>query len=38
MPPSDPDITRTAHLWIQQHGDDATANAREKVEKNAPRG
>jgi hypothetical protein len=24
MPPSDLDITRTAHLWIQEHGDDAT--------------
>jgi hypothetical protein len=26
MPPSDLDITRSAHLLIQQHGDDATAD------------
>jgi hypothetical protein len=32
MPPSDLDIQRTAHLWIQQHGDDATAKARQKVD------
>jgi hypothetical protein len=32
MPPSDLDITRTAHLLIQQHGDEATARARAKVE------
>jgi hypothetical protein len=32
MPPSDLDVQRTAHLWIQQHGDDATAKAREKVD------
>jgi hypothetical protein len=32
MPPSDLDITRTGHLWIQQHGDDATAKARQKVD------
>ena len=32
MPPSDLDITRTAHLLIQQHGDEATAMARRKVE------
>jgi hypothetical protein len=32
MPPSDLDITRTAHLLIQQHGDDATAKARQKVD------
>jgi hypothetical protein len=32
MPPSNLDITRTAHLWIQQHGDDATAKARQKVD------
>ena len=38
MPPSDFDITRTAHLWIQQHGDDATAKAREMVEKMRRRG
>jgi hypothetical protein len=33
MPPSDLDINHTAHLWIQQHGGDATAKAREMVEK-----
>jgi hypothetical protein len=38
MPPSDLDITRTAHLWIQQHGDAATAKAREMVEKMRRRG
>jgi hypothetical protein len=32
MPPSDLDIARTAHLLIQQHGDEATAMARRKVE------
>jgi hypothetical protein len=32
MPPSDLDITRTAHLLIQQHGDAATAKARKKVD------
>jgi hypothetical protein len=30
MSPSDLDIQRTAHLWIQQHGDNATAKARER--------
>jgi hypothetical protein len=38
MPPSDLDIQRTAHLWIQQHGHDATAKAREQVEKMRRRG
>jgi hypothetical protein len=38
MPPSDLDITRTAHRWIQQHGDDATAKARKMVEKMRLRG
>ena len=38
MLPSDLDITRTAHLWIQQHGDNATAKAREIVEKMRRRG
>jgi hypothetical protein len=33
MPPSDLDITRAAHVLIQQHGDDATAKARQKVDK-----
>jgi hypothetical protein len=32
MPPSDLDITRAAHLLIQQHGDEATAKARQKVD------
>jgi hypothetical protein len=32
MPVSDLDIIRTAHLLIQQHGDEATAMARRKVE------
>jgi hypothetical protein len=32
MPPSDLDIARTAQLLIQQHGDEATAMARRKVE------
>ena len=32
MPPSDLDIHRTAHLWIQRHGDEAKAKARRKVE------
>jgi hypothetical protein len=33
MPPSDLDIQRTARLWIHRHGADATAKAREKVDK-----
>jgi hypothetical protein len=32
MPPSDIDIHRTAHLFIQLHGDEATAKPREMVE------
>ncbi len=32
MPVSDLDIARSAHLWIQRHGDDAIAKAREMVE------
>ena len=32
MPVSDLDVARTAHLWIQQHGDEATAKAREMVD------
>jgi len=32
MPVSDLDIHRTAHLWIQRHGEEATAKAREMVE------
>jgi hypothetical protein len=31
MPVSDLDIRRAAHLWIDQHGDAATAKAREMV-------
>jgi hypothetical protein len=38
MPPSDHDITRTAHLWIQQHGDGATAKAREMVDQMRSKG
>jgi hypothetical protein len=32
MPPTDVDITRIAHLLIQEHGDDATAKARKADE------
>ena len=32
MPVSDLDIARTAHQWIQLHGDSPTAKAREMVE------
>ncbi len=32
MPVSDLDIARSAHLWIQRHGDDAIGKARERVE------
>ena len=32
MPVSDLDITRSAHLWIQRHGDQALAKARAMVE------
>ena len=32
MPASDLDINRSAHLWLQQHGDQALAKAREVVE------
>ena len=38
MPPSDLDIVRAAHLWIQQYGDEATAKAREKVDEMRGRG
>ena len=38
MPVSDLDITRSAHLWIQQHGEQATAKAREMVEEMRRRG
>ncbi len=33
MPVSDLDIARSAHLWIQRHGDAAIAKAREMVER-----
>ncbi len=32
MPPSDLDIVRTAHFWIQRRGDEAMAKARAKVD------
>lgn len=32
MPASDLDIHRAAHQWIAQHGEAATAKARQKVE------
>jgi hypothetical protein len=32
MSVSDLDIYRAAHQWIAQHGEQATAKAREKVE------
>jgi hypothetical protein len=32
MPLSDQDIQRAAHRWIAQHGENATAKAREMVE------
>jgi hypothetical protein len=38
MPVSDLDIHRTAHLWIQRHGDLAVAKAREMVEEMRQKG
>lgn len=38
MPVSNLDIHRAAHLWIQQHGDAATARAREMVEQMRAKG
>jgi hypothetical protein len=38
MPGSDPDITLMAHLWVQQHADNAATKAREMVEKMRRRG
>ena len=38
MPVSDLDIQRTAQLWMQQHGDNALAKAREMAEKMRRRG
>jgi hypothetical protein len=31
-PASDLDVYRSAHLWVQRHGVDATARARDMVE------
>ena len=38
MPVSDLDIHHTAHLWIQKHGERATARAREMVEQMREKG
>ena len=38
MPLSDLDIHRSAALWIQKHGDRATAKAREMVEQMREKG
>jgi hypothetical protein len=38
MPLSDLDIHRSAHLWIQKHGQQATARAREMVEQMREKG
>jgi hypothetical protein len=38
MPASDIDIQRSAHMFIQRHGDEATAKAREMVEEMRRRG
>jgi hypothetical protein len=38
MPVSDLDVHRTAYLWIQWHGDEAVAKAREMVEQLRRRG
>jgi hypothetical protein len=38
MPVSDLDIHRAAHQWIAQHGDQATAKAREIVEQMRAKG
>jgi hypothetical protein len=38
MPASDLDIARSAHLFIQLHGDEATAKAREMVQRMRRRG
>lgn len=38
MPVSDLDIARSAHPFIQLHGDEATARAREMVEQMRRRG
>jgi hypothetical protein len=38
MPVSDLDIHRTAHLWIERHGDHAVAKVREMVEEMQKKG
>jgi hypothetical protein len=38
MAASDLDIHRAAHQWIAQHGDEATAKAREMVEQMRAKG
>jgi hypothetical protein len=38
MPVPDLDITRSAHLFIQLHGDEATAKARKMVEEMCRKG
>ncbi len=38
MPVSDLEIHQTAHLWMQQHGDQAAAKAREMVKQMQRRG
>jgi hypothetical protein len=38
MPVSDLDIHRAAHQWIAQHGEQATARAREIVEQMRAKG
>jgi hypothetical protein len=38
VPVSDLNIHRTAHRWLQQHGDNAVAKPREMIEKMRRRG
>jgi hypothetical protein len=38
MPVPDLDIQRTAHLWMERHGDQAVAKAREMVEEMRQKG
>jgi hypothetical protein len=38
MPVSDLDVHRTAHLWMQRHGEQAVAKAREMVEEMRQKG
>jgi hypothetical protein len=37
-PASDLDVYRSAHRWVQRHGDDATVRAREMVDAMRKRG